>query len=287
MAVGDAIVMLFQGTLTASQLQQWGWRIPFLLAIVTGTLVGFRVQGCSQAHTHVCVATPLALALPSSHPCQHTPCPPLLLPPPYLHSPPSPHQSLMLRLSMPEPDELLASRAAALTGDDAGGPPTIITASSPAAGPPTFVTASPPTAAAASGISAGGIEGALVRMRLPSAVMPVSLRPVIKRVPLLHLLVHHWHILFLQVTHGVVFERGCLFATPCCFLAAAHAQLPSVRWLEHFAPPPLTTTYLVQILFEFWFAVAFYAYTAWLPSYFRSVGVATLTTQVGGGGRCR
>ena len=36
---GLAIVMIFQGSLNTSKLEQWGWRVPFLLAIVTGSMV--------------------------------------------------------------------------------------------------------------------------------------------------------------------------------------------------------------------------------------------------------
>ena len=37
--IGLGIVMTLQGTLSAERLESWGWRIPFLLALVVGTLV--------------------------------------------------------------------------------------------------------------------------------------------------------------------------------------------------------------------------------------------------------
>ncbi|GAX80654.1 hypothetical protein CEUSTIGMA_g8089.t1 [Chlamydomonas eustigma] len=38
MLVGDALVMLLVGTLNTSQLNQWGWRVPFLLVVLTSFL---------------------------------------------------------------------------------------------------------------------------------------------------------------------------------------------------------------------------------------------------------
>ena len=36
---GLAIVMALQGSLDTSSLETWGWRVPFLLAIITGSMV--------------------------------------------------------------------------------------------------------------------------------------------------------------------------------------------------------------------------------------------------------
>ena len=50
--VGLAIVMIFQGSLNTASLEQWGWRVPFLLAIVTGTMVSKR-NGIILIHSHL------------------------------------------------------------------------------------------------------------------------------------------------------------------------------------------------------------------------------------------
>lgn len=164
-------------------------------------------------------------------------------------------QAVLLRLKMPEPEEFVAARA--LRDEEVSS--TVDVATVYVADPE----AADNHAKALADPSPVGVQSAA---RRGSAPWPRRLGSL----PVVQLVKTDAASVVLQVGVGVgACVRACVllpvFATP----------------LSCFPPAGLSLQLLpVQIMFEWFIAVSFYTYTAWLPAFFRSQGIAPVTTQV-------